>query len=302
MQKDNTGKCCFSAVTWIFLCFQIEMDISPQYLFHLYEQTKNYFLPIKIFYAAMKRHCFIDLEALSFFVLKIKANTYALYNRNICIKCMQEGGDDYMKKQNSVSTKHIKRFYPKDERFFKVLAAAGNIKSKDANRIDISDTRLKNMLKDSIIKEVSLVNPKHKEIESEKCYCFTEKGKQFVKDNFNINRTQSPASARHNCKTAEVICSLQKREIDSIQPEWEVRSQMMEAVDSLRLQGETDRYNEYMEMLQNRQISAIDFTYTNMQGVQCGVEITTGYYKDADLDGKAACSELISVPVEYVPA
>ena len=48
---------------------------------------------------------------------------------------------------------HIKKFYPKDERFFKVLATAGNIKSIDAHKIDISDTRLKNMMKDNLIKE-----------------------------------------------------------------------------------------------------------------------------------------------------
>ena len=61
---------------------------------------------------------------------------------------------------------HIKKFYPKDERFFKVLATAGNIRSIDAHKIDISDTRLKNMMKDHLIKEVSYVNPKHREVES----------------------------------------------------------------------------------------------------------------------------------------
>ena len=61
---------------------------------------------------------------------------------------------------------HIKKFYPKDERFFKVLATAGNIRGIDANKINISDTRLKNMVKDHLIKEVSYVNPKHREVES----------------------------------------------------------------------------------------------------------------------------------------
>ena len=35
---------------------------------------------------------------------------------------------------------HIKKFYPKDERFFRVLATSGNIRSTDAHKIDISDT------------------------------------------------------------------------------------------------------------------------------------------------------------------
>ena len=40
---------------------------------------------------------------------------------------------------------HIKHWYPKDERFFKVLSIAGNIRQEDAGKIDISASRLKNM-------------------------------------------------------------------------------------------------------------------------------------------------------------
>lgn len=147
---------------------------------------------------------------------------------------------------------HIKKFYPKDERFFKVLATAGNIRGTDANRIDISDTRLKNMVKDHLIKEVSYVNPKHREVESCKSYCFTNKGKQFISKKYGINRTQSPAAIKHNCKVAETICSLQKREIDTIKSEWEIRDQMKAAIEHLRDQEELERYDEYMEMLREQ--------------------------------------------------
>ena len=197
---------------------------------------------------------------------------------------------------------HIKKFYPKDERFFKVLATAGNIRGIDANKIDISDTRLKNMVKDHLIKEVSYVNPKHREVESCKSYCFTDKGKKFINQKYGIDRTQSPAAIKHNCKVAETICSLQKREIDTIKPEWEVRDQMKEVIENLRDQGEIDRYDEYMEMLREQQLSAIDFTYINMQGIECGIEVTTNSYSDGDIAGKELCSEIISVPVSYVSA
>ena len=197
---------------------------------------------------------------------------------------------------------HIKKFYPKDERFFKVLATAGNIRGIDANRIDISDTRLKNMVKDHLIKEVSYVNPKHREVESCKSYCITKKGKQFINKKYGRNRTQSPAAIKHNCKVAETICSLQKREIDTIKPEWEIRDQMKEAIEHLRDQGELERYDEYMEMLREQQLSAIDFTYINMQGVESGIEVTTNSYSDSDMAGKEICSEIINVPVSYVSA
>lgn len=195
---------------------------------------------------------------------------------------------------------HIKKFYPKDERFFKVLATAGNIRGTDANRIDISDTRLKNMVKDHLIKEVSYVNPKHREVESCKSYCFTNKGKQFISKKYGINRTQSPAAIKHNCKVAETICSLQKREIDTIKSEWEIRDQMKAAIEHLRDQEELERYDEYMEMLREQQLSAIDFTYVNMQGIECGIEVTTNNYSDSDIAEKEFCSEIMNVPVSYV--
>ena len=197
---------------------------------------------------------------------------------------------------------HIKKFYPKDERFFKVLATAGNIRGTDANRIDISDTRLKNMVKDHLIKEVSYVNPKHREVASSKSYCFTNKGKQFISKKYGINRTQSPAAIKHNCKVAQTICSLQKREIDTIKSEWEIRDQMKAAIEHLRDQEELERYDEYMEMLREQQLSAIDFTYVNMQGIECGIEVTTNNYSDSDIAEKEFCSEIMNVPVSYVSA
>ena len=92
----------------------------------------------------------------------------------------------------------------------------------------------------SPIKEVSYVNPNHREVESCKSYCFTDKGKKFINQKYRIDRTQSPAAIKHNCKVAETICSLQKREIDTIKPEWKVRNQMKEMIESFRDQGEID--------------------------------------------------------------
>lgn len=57
-----------------------------------------------------------------------------------------------------------------------------------------------------------------------------------------------------------------------------------------------------MEMLREEQLSAIDFTYINMQGVESGIEVTTNSYSDSDMAGKEICSEIINVPVSYVSA
>lgn len=57
-----------------------------------------------------------------------------------------------------------------------------------------------------------------------------------------------------------------------------------------------------MERLREQQLSAIDFVYTNMQGIECGIEVTTNSYSDSDIAGKDLCSEIIGVPVSYVSA
>lgn len=40
---------------------------------------------------------------------------------------------------------HIKHWYEKDERFFKVLSIAENIRTEDGNQIDISESRVNNI-------------------------------------------------------------------------------------------------------------------------------------------------------------
>ena len=77
---------------------------------------------------------------------------------------------------------------------------------------------------------------------------------------------------------------------------------MKEAIEHLRDDGELERYDEYMEMLREQQLSAIDFTYINMQGVESGIEVTTNSYSDSDIAGKELCSEIMNVPVSYVSA
>lgn len=196
---------------------------------------------------------------------------------------------------------HIKRFYPKDERFFKVLSISGNIKIEDANKIDISVSRLKNMEKDKLIERVSYPSRYNKQSESNKCYALTKKGKEFVAQKYGINRCQSSHAAEHNCKVAEMICNLDKKEIDSIQSEWETRDQMAEALDQMRQEGDYDRYDYYMDLWKNGQIGAVDIIYTSKTTQQLvGVEVVTSNYKDSDIQGKEICSEILDVEVEYV--
>lgn len=196
---------------------------------------------------------------------------------------------------------HIKHWYPKDETFFKVLSISGNIRPEDANKLNISSSRLKNMEKDKLIERVTHPSRYNKQQHSNQSYALTKKGKEFVEKQFNIMRCQSSHACEHNCKVAEIICSLDKNEIATVQSEWETRNQMEEALEQMRSEGDYDRYDEYMELWKQGAISAVDIVYVSSKtNMVTGIEITTGSYKDSDISAKEICSEILEIEVEYV--
>lgn len=190
----------------------------------------------------------------------------------------------------------IKHWYPKDERFFKTLSVAGNIRTEDANRIDISNSRLKNFVREGLIKQVSYPSGRHGQIQSNRCYAFTKKGKSFVKDKYGIMRVQNASAMEHNCKVAECICNLEKAEIDTIKSEWDVREMWESRLDELR--GSERDYWE--EKLSGGNLSAVDVVYTSTGGTVCGIEVTTSNYGEAEIEEKEACGELLQMEISYV--
>ncbi len=191
----------------------------------------------------------------------------------------------------------IKHWYPKDERFFKVLACSGNIRSHSANKIDISDNRLKNYVRDGYIKEVSYPSSRHQQTRSNRCYIYTDKGKKMVRERYGIERVQNSNAAEHNCKVSECICNLSKAEIDTIHTEWDVRDMWESRLGELS-ESERDRWEEEIE---KGMLSAIDVIYTASSGVETGIEVTTNSYGETEIEQKEACGELLQIEIQYVP-
>ncbi len=209
-------------------------------------------------------------------------------------KNVLEQGVEWMKE-------HIKHWYPKDERFFKVLSIAGNIRQEDAAKIDISASRIKNMEKDKLIEKVTYPSRYNKNPRSNVSYALTKKGKAFVCQKYGISRCQNSYAAEHNCKVAEVICSLDKEEIETVQAEWQTRDQMEEALEQMRQEGDYDQYDYYMDLWKSGLISAVDVAYTSSKtGEMVCCEIVTNSYKDSDIQAKEYCGEILQTEVEYV--
>ena len=191
----------------------------------------------------------------------------------------------------------IKHWYPKDERFFRVLACAGNIRRETANRIDISDNRLRNYIRDGYIRETSFPSGKYEQRESNRCYTYTEKGKAMARDRYGILRVQNSNAQEHNCKVAECICGLQKSEIDTIRTEWEIRDMWESRLEELR-ESERDHWEERIEQ---GLLSAVDVAYTTASGEMAGIEVITNSYGEAEIQQKEACGELMGMEIRYVP-
>lgn len=189
----------------------------------------------------------------------------------------------------------IKHWYKKDERFFKTLAYAGNIKSSDANKINISDSRINNFRKDGYIKEISYPSTSHQQIESNRCWILTDKGKTLLKEKYLVNRVQSSHAAIHNCKVAEELCNLSKDEFNTVVPEWD-RDLWNEKLNEM---SEGDR-NRWEEEINQGRLSGIDIIYTTSSGTVTGVEIVTPSYGPEEIQAKEETAELLQIEVQYI--
>jgi hypothetical protein len=197
--------------------------------------------------------------------------------------------------------KYLTHLYPKDETFFKVVAIAGNITKEDANRIDISASRLKNMEKEKLIEKVTYPSRHNGNPSSNISYALTKAGKEFVKETYGIARCQNSHAVEHNCKVSNIICGLDKKELESLQSEWQTRDLMQELIDNMRNEGDYDHYDYYMDLWNKGAISAVDIVYTSSSTNSIvAIEVVTNSYKDSDIEAKEVCSELLETQVEYV--
>lgn len=209
--------------------------------------------------------------------------------------------DKFPKREVIKTKEHIKHWYPKDARFFRVLSISGNIRQEDAAKIDISASRLKNMEKDRLIEKVTYPSRYNKSPKSNVSYSLTKKGKDFICQKYGISRCQNSHAAEHNCKVAEIICNLDKKEIDTVQSEWETRDQMQELLEQMRTEGDYDQYDHYMDLWKEGMVSAVDVAYISAKtGELICCEVVTSSYKDSDIEAKETCGEILQTEIEYV--
>ena len=195
---------------------------------------------------------------------------------------------------------HVKHWYEKDGRFFKVLSISGCIDEKSASNLDISKSRLRNMEKDKLIEKKTMPSRSNKNIKSVQGYVLTSKGKKFIEQKYQISRNSSGTVSEQNLKVCSIISKLDKNEIESVRSEWEVRSELEETIDKMRTEGDMDRYDYYMDLWKEGRISAPDITYTSIQtGETISIEVVTSNYSSDDIAAKEMAFEIMEVQGQF---
>lgn len=157
------------------------------------------------------------------------------------------------------------------------------------------------MEKDRLIEKVTYPSRYNKIPKSNVSYALTKKGKNFIGQNYGISRCQSAHAVEHNCKVAEIICTLNKEEIQTVQPEWETRDQIIEVLEQMKSEGDYSQYEYYNDLWKAGLISAVDITYTSAQtGEMVCCEVVTNNYKDSDIAAKEVCGKILQTEIEYV--
>ena len=94
---------------------------------------------------------------------------------------------------------------------------------------------------------------------------------------------------------------MDKKEIETVQAEWQTRDRMEEALEQMRQEGDYDQYDYYMDLWKSGLISAVDVAYISANtGEMVCCEVVTNSYKDSDIQAKEYCGEILQTEIEYV--
>ncbi|MGV3076379.1 hypothetical protein ACEE21_14970 [Clostridium baratii] len=189
--------------------------------------------------------------------------------------------------------KYIRNLYSRDEKAFTAFSKTGNLTKEHLNKLDISDTRIKNYCRENYIEKVfySVKN----ETENRVAYRLTNTGREIASEKFALSNFNQSLSVRHNIDVAEKYMSLSQEERETVLNEREVRELVQEQINSIEQQQERDRYQE---MLDTGRMSMPDMIYKTEQGVVIAYETITNNYSEVEIRAKEETCEFLKIEIE----
>lgn len=198
----------------------------------------------------------------------------------------------------------ITQFYERDRKCLCSIARTGLIEKEDFARYNVKDGRVKNYVRDNLIEE-RYCNKAEKSF-----YVLTDKGKDFVESNYNVDKCYNFKSYEHDSDVKRMYNQLSDSEQERVRTEIEVRRDVVNAIEELKQsvdEEESARGYELEEMLRNNELSCPDFSYVTDEdyekhGDKCSIlsgtvtmcETITENYKQSTIEAKVALADAFS--------
>lgn len=192
-----------------------------------------------------------------------------------------------------MSKKYIKNFMFRDQKALMSISRCGHVGHEQLKNY-IADSRIKNYVRDGLVTKEVFNKSSGEQLIG---YKLTGEGRKFVEKNYGFKEHQIAQSLTHDLGISNKYFSLTEKEQSTWQTETQLRNQLQDEIDRLR-NSEVDRWNELTEMMERREISIPDCSYTTGE-VVIAYEVVTNSYGRAELQAKEEYTNVMGTSIEY---
>lgn len=160
--------------------------------------------------------------------------------------------------------------------------------------LTMADRRILNFQRDGYIEKAHLLNSKTKEMEP--VFRLTEKGRNLVESQLNLQHCYLSASGRHDIAIAEKYFSLSEVE----QVSWKTEGELREIIHSRAEASGRIQSIRLQDAYQNKKISTTDAAYRSKDGRLVAVEVVTRNYSNAEIQAKETFAQILDMDFEVI--
>lgn len=169
-------------------------------------------------------------------------------------------------------------FNEKDKQALLSIARCAHVREEHLLKI-ITANRIKYFIIQKLIDKRKCYNPAHPFTS----YTLTQKGKRFMKNNYNFKNFQHCQSIEHDSVISDKYFELTEKERKSWRTETDIKLVL-------------EKYSYMQE--EGKEYSATDAFYVRSDGKKIGFEVVTSNYTRASIQDKRNCCELLGLIYE----
>ncbi len=166
----------------------------------------------------------------------------------------------------------------KDKQALLSIARCAHVREEHLLKL-ITANRIKSLITQKLINKRKCYNPAHPFTS----YTLTQKGKRFIKNNYNFKNFQHTQSIEHDSIISDKYFELTEKERKSWRTETDIKQVL-------------EKYS-YLQKAR-KEYSATDAFYIREDGEKVGYEVVTSSYTKASIQAKRNCCELLGLIYE----